>query len=272
MPTTNFDKVFRIKPGKKFKLGDIRPDETLGWKDEVKADALQDANVERISELQKVFYADNRHALLIVLQGMDTSGKDGTIRHLLTGVNPMGVSVSSFKTPTAEELDHDYLWRVHHETPRKGEIGVFNRSHYENVLVVRVHGFVPPKVWKKYYKQINAFERYLVENGTVVLKFMLHISKDEQRKRLQERVDDPKKNWKMSLADLDERKLWDAYQEAYEDAINECSTEHAPWHVIPSDKKWFRNLAISQIVADTMEGLELEYPKATFDPRGVKVE
>lgn len=271
MPPTDFAKRFIVRPGSKFSIASSDAADTLGWADVDAADELQRRNVERISDLQKLFYADNRRALLIVLQGMDTSGKDGTIRHLLTGVNPMGVHVASFKSPTPEELEHDYLWRVHHECPRRGEIGVFNRSHYENVLIVRVHGVVPPKVWSTYYRQINEFERHLVENGTVILKFMLHISKDEQRRRLQERVDDPKKNWKMSLADLDERKLWADYQAAYQDALRRCSTRFAPWYVIPSDQKWFRNLAVSQIVADTLKGLDLRYPKATFDPRKVVV-
>lgn len=267
----HFESEFRVKPGKDPKLAKRDAAETLGLHDEGAADARQDHNVRRLSELQKLLYADGRFSLLIVLQGMDTSGKDGTIRHLLTGVNPQGVRVVAFKRPSEIELSHDYLWRVHAACPRRGEIGVFNRSHYEDVGVVRVHNLVPEQVWKLRYQQIADFERMLSENGTVVLKFFLHISKSEQAQRLQERIDDPEKHWKMNPGDLEERKLWSKYMTAYADAIAKCNTDDSPWYVIPSDHKWFRNLAISEIVVDRLERLKLRYPKPTFDPRKTRV-
>lgn len=263
---------FRVTPGRPAKLSKKDPEESLGLSEDATTQAATAANIERIANLQQLLYADARYSLLIVLQGIDASGKDGTTRHLLTGVNPQGVRVTSFKAPTADELGHDYLWRIHKVCPARGEIGLFNRSHYEDVLVVRVHELVPKKVWSARFRQINQFERHLKENGTVILKFFLHISKEEQRKRLQARIDDPQKNWKMQPKDLDERKLWDDYMRAYEDALTECSTDDAPWHIIPADRKWFRNLAISQIVADTLGGLDLRYPKPTFDPSKFRVE
>lgn len=265
-----FEKRFRVKPRSKVQLAEIDPDEHFGL-DAYAADTAQDSNVERLAKLQQVLHADNRFSVLIVLQGMDTSGKDGTIRHLLTGVNPAGVRVVSFKSPSSDELAHDYLWRIHQACPRKGEIGVFNRSHYEDVLIVRVHGLVPKSVWSLRYDQINAFERHLRQNNTIILKFFLHISKSEQKQRLEERLHDPEKQWKMNLSDLEERKRWDDYQQAYEDALSMCSTPDAPWYIIPADKKWFRNLAISQIVADTVESLKLRFPEPSFDPRSVRV-
>ncbi len=266
-----FSEEFRVIPGKPAKLAKRDPEESLGLNDAPEVDAITAENVRRIADLQQLLYADARFSLLIVLQGIDASGKDGTTRHLLTGVNPQGVRVTSFKAPTADELGHDYLWRIHKVCPGRGEIGLFNRSHYEDVLVVRVHELVPKKVWSERYRQINQFERHLAENNTVILKFFLHISKDEQRTRLQERIDNPKKNWKMQPKDLDERKLWDDYMRAYEDALTECSTAAAPWHIIPADRKWFRDLAISQIVADTLDGMDLRYPKPTFDPSKFRV-
>jgi PPK2 family polyphosphate:nucleotide phosphotransferase len=266
-----FADELRVTPGKSAKLAKVDPGESFGLDDSPETEAIRAANIQRVSDLQHLLYADARYSLLIVLQGIDASGKDGTTSHLLTGVNPQGVRVTSFKAPTAEELGHDYLWRIHKVCPVKGEIGLFNRSHYEDVLVVRVHELVPRKIWSQRYRQINQFERHLVENNTIVLKFFLHISQEEQRKRLQERIDDPKKNWKMQPKDLDERKLWNDYARAYEDALTECSTDHAPWYIIPADKKWFRNLAISQIVADTLDNLDLRYPKPTFDPSKFRV-
>lgn len=261
-----------VTPGKPAKLSRRDPSESLGLIDSPEVGAATAENVCRIANLQQLLYADARFSLLIVLQGIDASGKDGTTRHLLTGVNPQGVRVSSFKAPSSEELGHDYLWRIHNVCPARGMIALFNRSHYEDVLVVRVHELVPKKVWSQRYRQINQFERHLTENNTVILKFFLHISKDEQRKRLQERIDNPKKNWKMEPKDLDERKLWDDYMRAYDDALTECSTEHASWHIIPADRKWFRNLAISQIVADTLDGLDLRFPKPTFDTGKFRVQ
>ena len=216
---------------------------------------------ERLGDLQELLYAGHRHKVLIILQGIDTSGKDGTVRHVMSGVSPAGVRVVSFKKPTEEELDHDFLWRVHAKTPASGEIAVFNRSHYEDVLVVRVHNLVKEKIWRKRYEQINAFERTLAASGTVILKFFLHISKAEQRKRLQERIDDPKKHWKYQHGDIEERKLWDDYMEAYDDVLEKTSTKHAPWYVVPSNAKWYRNLVISSVIVEALESLKMEYPK-----------
>ena len=210
--------------------------------------------------MQTVLYAEARRSVLVVLQGIDAGGKDGTIRHVMSGLNPQGVTVTSFKVPEGEEKRHDYLWRVHRAVPEWGDIGIFNRSHYEDVLVVRVHDLVPKSVWSKRYDQINDFERMLTENGVRILKFFLLISKDEQAKRLAARLEDPTKNWKFSADDTKERKFWDDYMQAYEDAITKCSTEAAPWYVIPSNHKWFRNLAVAQILRDEMRAMKLRYP------------
>jgi PPK2 family polyphosphate:nucleotide phosphotransferase len=275
MPKPNgFAKAFAVEPGKSAGLTkrDPRdPPNTLSVENQEQGEARQRANIARIAKVLDVLWADSKRGVLIVLQGMDTSGKDGTVRNLMTGLNPMCCHVRSFGVPTKEELDHDFLWRVHHAVPPLGSLGVFNRSHYEDVLVVRVHELVPKDVIKNRYDQINRFEQHLVENNYSVLKFMLHISKDEQAERLRERLADPKKNWKMNLADLKERERWDDYVKAYEDALTNCSTKHAPWYVIPSDRKWFRNLAISEIVADTLETLDLSYPRVSFDPKSVKI-
>jgi PPK2 family polyphosphate:nucleotide phosphotransferase len=210
--------------------------------------------------LQERFYAWDRKALLIVLQGMDTAGKDGTIKHVMRGVNPQGVNVTSFKVPTPEELAHDYLWRVHKATPKRSMIGIFNRSHYEDVLVVRVHNLVPPEVWELRYDQINAFEKLLAENGVIILKFFLYISKDEQARRLQARLDTPEKRWKFNKGDLKERLLWDDYMAAYTDAVQKCSTEHAPWFIVPSDNKWYRNFVVGSIITETLDELNPQFP------------
>jgi PPK2 family polyphosphate:nucleotide phosphotransferase len=206
-----------------------------------------------------------------VLQGMDAAGKDGTIRHVMSGVNPQGCHVTSFKAPTRDESEHDFLWRAHLAVPERGQIGIFNRSYYEDVLVVRVHNLVPKDVWKKRFAQINVFEELLAENGVMVLKFFLHISKDEQKKRFQERLDDPSHQWKLSPADFAERKFWDQYVEAYEEALSKCSTAVAPWYIIPANHKWFRNLAISKIVAQTLEDFRMKYPKPAFDLSQYKI-
>jgi PPK2 family polyphosphate:nucleotide phosphotransferase len=224
-----------------------------------------DAELEKIGELQKIFFADGRHALLIILQGRDASGKDGVVRSVIGACNPSGVRISSFKVPTPLELAHDYLWRVHQAMPEKGMMGIFNRSHYEDVLVVRVHELVPGSVWSQRYEQINNFEKMLVENGTVILKFFLHVSRDEQTARLRERVEDETKNWKFSAGDLDERKLWDQYTEAYRDALRKCSTEWAPWYVVPADSNKARNYLIARRIVETLEGLELRYPRPRTD-------
>jgi PPK2 family polyphosphate:nucleotide phosphotransferase len=229
-------------------------------------------NVGHLEELQYKLYADNRHALLVVLQALDAGGKDGTIRHVMTGFNPQGCHVTSSKVPSAEEADHDYLWRIHKALPPRGDIGIFNRSHYEDVLVVRVHDLVPKKVWSRRYDQINAFEKILAENGMTIVKFFLHISKEEQKRRFQARLDDKAKHWKLAAGDFEERKHWDDYVEAYEDCLRRCSTAHAPWYVIPSDKKWFRNLAVSSILVETLEALDLEYPEPSLDISTIRLQ
>ena len=216
---------------------------------------------EQIGELQQLLYANGKFALLIVLQGMDTSGKDGTVRHVLDMVNPAGVETANFKAPSREELAHDYLWRIHKAVPRLGNIGVFNRSHYEDVLVVRVLNLQAPQVWRKRYEQINAFERHLAANNVVLLKFFLHISKQEQAERLQARLDDPRKNWKFDPEDLKMRAHWGKFMRAYEDAINRCSSPEAPWHIIPANRKWYRDYVVSKIVLNALEDLQLTWPK-----------
>jgi PPK2 family polyphosphate:nucleotide phosphotransferase len=264
---------YLVKPGKKINLDDWDADDKSladGNKEEGKVD-LDQLNDE-LEVLQELFYAEQKHRLLIVLQGMDTSGKDGVIRHVFDGVNPQGVRVASFKVPTPEELSHDYLWRVHKQTPGKGEIVIFNRSHYEDVLVVRVHSLVGEDVWKKRYDQINAFERLLAEEGTTMLKFYLHIDKKEQKERLQARLDEPDKNWKFNPGDLEERKLWPDYQKAYEDVLSRTSTEYAPWYIIPSNRKWYRNLLIGQIIVKTLKELKMELPAVDFNPKEIVIE
>lgn len=260
-----------VKPGHKFRLADFDPDSTLHFQDKETAAKSLPKNVQRLSELHDLLYADHRYALLIVLQGMDAGGKDGAIRHVMPGVNPQGCDVTSFKAPSAEEADHDYLWRVHHAMPARGEIGIFNRSHYEDVLVVRVHKLAPHGVWSKRYGQINAFEQMLSQNNVKIVKFFVHSGKDEQKKRFEERIETASKNWKFSQADLTERKYRSEYQDAYQDALQECSTRRAPWYVIPSNKKWVRNLAISEILVHTLESLKLRYPPPKTDLKKLKV-
>ncbi|MEO5589205.1 MAG: PPK2 family polyphosphate kinase [Gemmatimonadaceae bacterium] len=233
--------------------------------DELKAKL--ERQLDKLGDLQKVFYADGRHALLIILQGRDAAGKDGVVRTVIGSCNPSGVRINSFKVPTPVELAHDYLWRVHNVAPEKGMMGIFNRSHYEDVLVVRVHELVPENVWSKRYEQINAFEKMLSENGTVILKFFLHVSRDEQRKRLRERVEDESKNWKFNAGDLDERNLWDEYTAAYRDALGKCSTEWAPWYVVPADSNKARNYLISRRIVEAMQAMDLSYPKPKADIR-----
>ena len=253
---------YQIKPNQKINLDDWDPEDTSAYngdKAEGK-DRLDDLNAE-LEELQELLYAENKHKLLIVLQAMDTGGKDGTIRHVFEGVNPQGVRVASFKVPTAEELAHDFLWRVHKQTPGRGEIAIFNRSHYEDVLVVRVHNLVPEAVWSRRYEQINAFERLLAEEGTTILKFYLHINQKEQKERLQARLDEPNKRWKFSLGDLKERALWPEYQKAYQAVLEKTSTDWAPWFIVPANKKWYRNLVIATLIVDTLKGLKMSYPQ-----------
>jgi len=261
----------KVPLDKKTKLEDIDPDNTHGLTKEDAAE-VHAKHLERLSVLQYQLYAEGRRAVLAVLQGIDAAGKDGTIRRVMTGLNPQGVEVTPFKVPEGKEKRHDYLWRVHNAVPDYGEIGIFNRSHYEDVLVVRVHGLVPKSVWSKRYRQINDFERMLSENGVTIIKFLLYISKEEQAKRFRERLEDKRKNWKFSPSDLKEREYWDAYIEAYNEVLEKCNTEYAPWYVIPANKKWFRNLAVAQILLETMEGMKMQFPKPSGDLSKIQFE
>lgn len=247
--------------GKKVDLKDYDPAFTGKFKDKDEAAAEMEGILARLDTLQERLYAENQRSLLIVIQGMDTSGKDGAIRHVFTSMDPQGVRVATFKQPSAEELAHDFLWRIHKQTPSKGMVTIFNRSHYEDVLVVRVHNLVPRKVWEERYGHINAFEELLSEHGVTILKFFLHISKAEQKERLEARRDTPEKQWKFALGDLEERKLWDDYVAAYEDVLHRCNTKRAPWHIVPSNKKWYRNYVISQVVLKALEDMDPKYPK-----------
>jgi len=263
-------KQFTITAGKGFKLSDIGPDFTNGKKKGTEVDIHIEENITEMSRLQEILYANNKYGILIILQAMDAAGKDGTIKHLMTGLNPQGVHVKSFKSPSAEELDHDYLWRSHQQLPERGNMAIFNRSYYEDVIVVKVHKMLGTEnipesllgkdVWDERYRQLCDFEKYMYENGIIVVKFFLHISKEEQRKRLLERLDTPDKYWKFSAADLHERQYWSHYQNAYEDMICNTATEYAPWHIIPADHKWFSRLLISEILKETMEKLPIKYP------------
>jgi len=267
---TNFSKELRLKPGKKVDLSKLDPEETLGWeKNGAMKKALEKA-VQRLDDLQYLMYAEDKRALLIVFQALDAGGKDGTIRHVMSGVNPQGCRVTPFKTPSSEEAAHDFLWRVHKAVPPRGQIGIFNRSHYEDVLVVRVHNLVPKEVWSERYQQINRFEETLAANNITVLKFFLHISKDEQKKRFMERIDDADKRWKISASDFNERKFWGEYTQAYEAALAKCGTDAAPWYVIPANKKWFRNLAVSHIIVETLEEMKMKFPPPTINIRNLK--
>ncbi len=255
-------KAYRVRPGTKVRLKDFDPNDTSefkGDKEEAQQE-LEKLNTE-LERLQECLYAEGKHKVLIVLQGMDTSGKDGVIRSVFDGVNPQGVRVACFKVPTPEELAHDYLWRIHKMTPGKGEMVIFNRSHYEDVLVVRVHELVPGSVWKKRYDQINAFERTLAEEGTTILKFYLHIDEAEQKQRLLDRLADSSKHWKFNPGDLKERALWGQYMQAYEDALSKTSTDWAPWYIIPANKKWYRNLIIARLLVGTLQSLNIQLPQ-----------
>lgn len=254
-------KKYLVKPGTKVALKDWETDgkNDFTYGKEKSKDILKGL-VSDLRKLQGILYAEHKHKLLIILQAMDTAGKDSTIRHVFSGVNPQGVKVSSFKAPTLEELDHDYLWRVHKHVPAKGEIAIFNRSHYEDVLVVRVHDLVSPDVWKKRYSQINDFERMLAEEGTTIIKFFLHIDRKEQKERIKSRLDNPQKAWKFSEDDIKERKFWDDYHKAYEEVITRTSTSWAPWHVIPANEKWCRNLVVTSVIVDHLKKLKMKYP------------
>ena len=263
--------ALRIAPGSKVRLETVDANANHGRTKARATDQLQ-KGLDRLTDLQDRLWAESKHPVLIVLQGIDAAGKDGTVRHVMTAFNPMGCLVTSWKAPTPIELAHDYLWRIHQRTPAKGEISIFNRSHYEDVLVVRVHELVPKDVWSKRYDQINEFERLLTTSGTTILKFFLWIDRDEQKARFQARLDDPDKRWKFRVRDLEERKLWDSYVAAFEDMLERCSTADAPWYLVPSNRKWFRNLAVADIVADVLDDLKPEYPPCPDDLTGVVVE
>ncbi len=265
MKNPDYRKKFLVTAANPVRLKGIDPDFADKDEDKKSARSKIEKLQKRMDELQFQLYAEQKRSLLICLQAPDAGGKDGVIRHVIGSMNPQGCRVVPFKQPTAEELAHDFLWRVEQKTPRRGEIVIFNRSHYEDVIVVRVHDLVPRKVWAERYEQINDFERRLVANGTHILKFFLHISKEEQLKRFKDRLDDKSRHWKISEADYTERERWDDYTEAYEDAINKCSTENAPWFVIPSNHKWFRNLAVSRIVVETMERLGIQVPQPSVN-------
>lgn len=251
----------KVEPGTKVDLRDYDADYTGKYKsEEDTAEELEELK-ERLFDLQDLMYADNRYALLMVIQAMDTGGKDGLIKSVMSGLNPQGCVVTSFKAPSAEERDHHYLWRIQHAVPNYGNIGIFNRSHYEDVLVVRVHGFVPKEVWKARYGQINDFERYLYDNNIITAKFYLHISKKEQEERMMKRLLNPKKNWKFSSSDLKERQYWDQYQEAFGDVLSKCSTKYAPWYIIPADKKWYRDFVVAKILVETLKDLPMKWPE-----------
>ena len=252
---------FQIQKGQAVHLSDWLPDDTSAFKGskEEALDSIQKLK-KRLEELQEKLYAEKKHKVLIVLQAMDTGGKDSTIRLVFEGVNPQGVRVVGFKVPTPEEKAHDFLWRVHKQVPQNGAIVIFNRSHYESVLIERVHGMVPKKIWQKRYQEINDFEKTLAEEGTLILKFFLHISKKEQKKRLEERLEDPTKEWKFSMSDLPERQFWKQYMSAYEDALSKTSTPMAPWYIVPSNHKWFRDYIVASAIVNHMENLHMQYP------------
>lgn len=271
-------KHIMVPPGHKISLRkDYDPEFTAGFKDKKDARKKLEQNIAELAEYQDILYAQDTYALLLIFQAMDAAGKDGAIKHVMSGVNPQGCQVYSFKSPSAEELDHDYLWRTNKVMPERGRIGIFNRSYYEEVLVVRVHPElldhqkIPPSarenIWKRRYDQINNMEKYLSENGVVILKFFLNVSKEEQKKRFLERIDRPEKNWKFSTADAKERAFWDNYQQAYEDCLNRTSTEWAPWFVVPADNKWFTRLTVSEIVVRTLKRLNLHYPEVSEERR-----
>jgi PPK2 family polyphosphate:nucleotide phosphotransferase len=260
-----------VPPGAQVSLADYDPDYHGDYDSKKQANVELKGCTKRLQELQQVLWAEDKHALLIVLQAMDAGGKDGTIKHVMGGVNPQGCQVTSFKQPTARELAHDYLWRIHMAVPSRGYIGIYNRSHYEDVLVVRVHNLVPEEVWSTRYEQINHFEKLLAETGTTILKFFLYISKEEQKERFEARLTDPTKNWKFSAGDVKERRYWDDYMLAYEEALSRCNTPWAPWYIIPANRKWYRNLVVSQTIVETLEKLDMHYPPPLADAGSIVV-
>jgi len=262
---------YLVKPNTRVRLAHRSAREDGGFQSKEQAAPVLVKYRDHLDALQDVFYANQQHAFLIVLQGMDTAGKDGTIRHIFSGVNPQGCDVTSFKIPTPLETRHDFLWRAHLAVPPRGMIGIFNRSHYEDVLSPRVHGLISAKTMRQRLEDINEFESSLADNGVIILKFLLHISREEQTARLQSRLDDADKHWKLSAADFEERKFWNQYQSAYNDILSATSHKHAPWFVIPADNKWYRNIAISEILVDALKGLKLDYPSPTLDPKTIKL-
>ena len=262
----------RIAPGSKVDLDAHPPGARLGLRGEKTARERIAKRAGRMADLATMLMAERKRAVLVVLQGMDASGKDGTVKHCLGGLNPMSVRVAGFKAPNSTELAHDFLWRIHQVLPQRGEIGIFNRSHYEDVLVVRVHDLVPEEVWRRRYGVINDFEHELTVAGTTIVKFFLHISKEEQAERLQDRLDRPDKRWKFSRHDLEERKRWDDYQTAFEDALTRTSTKHAPWYVIPADRKWYRNWAVLNVLVDTLRRMDPQYPEPEEDLDQIVIE
>jgi PPK2 family polyphosphate:nucleotide phosphotransferase len=258
-----------VAPGSRIRLADFDPGKTHGVGKDAGVGQLA-KNLEELADLQYRLYAESRRSLLVVLQAIDAGGKDGTIKHVMSGLNPQGVDVTSFKVPEGAEKRHDYLWRIHQAVPEWGKIGIFNRSHYEDVLVVRVHGLAPKPVWSSRYGQINDFERMLSDSGVRIVKFLLYISKEEQAARFRDRLDDKSKNWKFSPADLKERQFWDEYTAAYEDMLRKCSTKYAPWYLIPANHKWFRNLAVSQILRDTLNSMDLKFPKPAAGSKKIR--
>jgi len=270
VPRRDIPDRLRVRPGSRTKLTDSEADRSFGW-DKDKAIAATAENLRRLEELQYKMYADGRFAMLIALQAIDGGGKDSTIRRVFGAFNPQGCTVTAFKAPSAEELRHDFLWRVHRAAPPRGEVAVFNRSHYEDVLIVRVNDLVPEDVWSRRYEQINDFERLLDAAGTRVVKIFLHIGKDEQLARFQERLSDRRKNWKFDTGDLEKRQQWPAYTRAFEAMFARCSTEHAPWYIVPANRKWFRDFAVSQLLIYEFEQLPLRFPAPNFDPRSIKL-
>ena len=265
-------RIHRVTPERKIRLAKADAAATPGFKgDKDAAVARLKRLAERLNKLQDLMYAEGKRRLLVILQAMDTGGKDGTIRSVFAPVGQQGARVANFKAPTSAELAHDYLWRVHQQAPARGEIVIFNRSHYEDVLVVRVHELVPRSVWRRRYDQINAFERILADEGTTIVKFFLHISRAEQKERLEARLAEPDKLWKFNPADLKERERWDDYQAAYEDVLNKTSTPWAPWYLVPADRKWYRDLVVAEALVETLAGLNMQYPKPDFDPRAISV-
>jgi PPK2 family polyphosphate:nucleotide phosphotransferase len=266
----DYRKLFQVKPGHRVKLAKIDPDDTAGFKSKKHALDKLSENKRLLTELQYNLYAEGEQSILIVLQAMDAAGKDGVINHVMAPMNPQGCRVQAFKAPTTEEREHDFLWRVHKHVPRDGEVVIFNRSHYEDVLVVRVHDLVPKKVWSKRYEAINEFEKLLASNNTKIVKFYLHISKDEQLDRFVKRLREKDKHWKISDSDYPERAYWNDYQKAFEDAISKTSSRHAPWYVIPANHKWFRNLAVSEILVETMKSMKMKIPSPSVDIDEIK--